>query len=91
MLRRMRIAAGIVIALGFLAALVAVTLQETGVSCEACVDFNGRSQCSRASGPDREHAIAQARSTACALMTSGVTEVMGCNRTPSRLERCEGD
>ena len=84
----MRVAAGLAIAALFFAALVYVTLQETGVSCEACVDFQGRSECSTARGPDREHALAQARSTACALMTSGVTEVMACNRTPSRREEC---
>jgi hypothetical protein len=45
---------------------------------EVCVAFKGRSDCRTASADTQEHALRSAQSNACALMVSGVTEVMQC-------------
>ena len=72
----------------FLATLIYVTMAETGTECEVCVDFAGRNACSIARGGDRDQAIQQALSSACAVITSGVTEVVKCTATVPSSARC---
>jgi hypothetical protein len=45
---------------------------------EVCVAFKGRKDCRTASADTQEHALRSAQSNACALLVSGVTEVMQC-------------
>ena len=85
----MRVAGGILCALIFLGAMYWVTLTETAVECTACVSYNGRNECTTAKAGDRAGALAQAVSSACAQLSSGVTQVMECNRTPPASTRCE--
>ncbi len=73
----------------FLAALLYVTMAETGTECEVCVDFEGRNACSSARGGDRDLAIQQALASACAVITSGVTETVKCGRTLPTSTRCK--
>jgi len=87
----MRVAIGILLALVFLAALVVTTLRETAVACEVCVDFGGRSACRRSSAADRDQALQMAQSTACAVLSGGVTQGLQCQRTPPRSASCGGD
>ena len=85
----MRTAIGVALALLFLAALVLATLRETAITCEACIDFNGRSACRRSSAADRDEALRMAQSTACAELAGGVTQGMACQRTPPRTAQCD--
>ena len=84
----MRTAVGVVLALGFVAALVFATLRETAVACEVCVEFEGRAACRTSSGSGEREAIQMAQSTACAELASGVTQGMSCQRTPPRSTQC---
>lgn len=77
--------------LAFFAALVLATLRESRVECEVCVRFGGGEACRRASAGDRDQALAMARSTACAVLASGVTRGMQCNRVEPHSLRCDGD
>jgi hypothetical protein len=45
---------------------------------EVCVAYKGRNDCRTASADTEEHALRSAQSNACALLVSGVTEVMQC-------------
>lgn len=72
-----------------MAGLVWATLEQSGVSCEVCVDYQGRSACRRASGPDRESALRTAQMAACAVLSDGVTRGLECDRTPPRSAVCE--
>ena len=83
---RAGIAIAAVILLG--AALYFATLQASQVTCEVCVDFEGRSLCRTGSGADRDTAIYGGRMAACAVLSSGVTAGMQCDRAPARV-RCE--
>ncbi len=83
-----RVIVGVVLGVAFLAALVLTTLRETRVECEVCLDFGGRSECRTASGGDAEQAQMQALTTACAVLASGVTRGLECQRTPPRSVRC---
>lgn len=82
----MRIAGGILCAVLFFAALFYVTRSESAVECTVCIRFRGNENCATVSGPDEQQARMQATSTACAPLSSGVTEGMECSRTaPSRV------
>jgi hypothetical protein len=78
---------GLLLGALFLAALLYATLRETGVRCEACLDFGGARACRAVSAANREQALAQAVATACAVLARGVTEAFACQRTaPSSLD-----
>lgn len=84
----MRVIVGFGLAAAFLAALVLATLRETRVECEVCLDYAGRGECRTASGSDAEQARQQALTTVCAVLASGVTRGLECQRTPPRSVRC---
>jgi hypothetical protein len=83
-----RVWVGVALALGFVAALVFTTVRETRVECEVCIAFGGRTECGSASAGSAEEARQQAMNTACAVLTSGVTRGLECQRTPPRSVRC---
>jgi hypothetical protein len=68
----------------FTAFLVAGSLSQSKVRVEACVEFRGRTECRTASGPSEEQAQRTAVQTACAVLASGMTDSMDCDRTPPK-------
>jgi hypothetical protein len=84
-----RTLAGLLLAAAFLAALFYATARETGVRCEACVDFGGARACRTVSGADREQARDQAVATACAVLARGVTQAFACQRTAPSSFHCD--
>lgn len=85
----MRLVLGIAVGLAFMAAMIMATLRETGVHCDVCVDFQGRSACGNSTAADRDYAVAMATANACALLSAGVTDGIRCDKTPPRSIRCE--
>jgi len=73
---------GVAIAVAAVFLLYRATLAGAGVSCEACVRFEGREACKSAAGPDRLGAERAAVMTACALVSSGVTDTIACQGIP---------
>jgi len=67
-----------------------VTTAETSVECVVCIRYHGKEKCATVSGPDEQQATMQATSTACAPLSSGVTDGMKCTRTPPQSVRCSG-
>jgi len=66
------------------AALVRSTMNLAQYRVEVCMDYNGRSSCRTAAGSTEEFALRSATGNACALIASGVTDSMGCERTTPR-------
>jgi hypothetical protein len=57
------------------------------VECEVCVNFDGRQSCRTASAALRDEALRAAIDNACALLTSGMTNSIRCQRSePARAE-----
>jgi hypothetical protein len=84
--RRGRTLLAALLAALFVGALLYATVRETGVRCEACVDFAGARACRAVSAADRDQATEQAVATACAVLARGVTQGFACQRTvPSSL------
>ena len=83
-----RIIVGVLLAGAFVAALITVTLQQSGVECEVCLTFNGRSMCETAAAPDRSDAQMQATSSICSQLSGGVTQGIQCSNTRPTSVRC---
>jgi hypothetical protein len=52
--------------------------------CEVCVTFNGRTNCGNSAATTREQAERAATDLACNGLTSGMTELMQCQNSPTR-------
>lgn len=77
---------------GVLIILIAIvvysSLQIGGVRCEVCIQFQGREVCRSVDGTTEAEALSAATTNACALLTSGVTNTLACERTPPKLAVC---
>jgi 2-C-methyl-D-erythritol 4-phosphate cytidylyltransferase len=74
----------VVIGVAFVVAVVAYlaysSMHIAKYRVEVCVVFHGANQCRTASADTQEHALRSAQSNACALLVSGVTDTMQCER-----------
>ena len=85
--KRGLVGAGLVLALGYMIYLT--TNVSGGVSCEVCVEFRGNTECRKATGKDREEAEQAAASTACGLLSGGVTDGIACRNTVPKSVSCQ--
>ena len=83
-----RVFAGVMLGAAFIAAMFFATQRESAVQCELCMEFGGRTACRTASAVDRDAAVRGAITTACAVLSSGVTQGLECDRTPPRSLSC---
>jgi hypothetical protein len=83
-----RVFAGVMLGAAFIAAMFFATQRESAVQCELCMEFGGRTACRTASAADRDAAVRGAITTACAVLSSGVTQGLECDRTPPRTLSC---
>jgi hypothetical protein len=60
----------------------------SGVRCEVCMEFDGHRACRTVDGATEDETLAAARTNSCALLASGVTDTMACERTPPAHARC---
>jgi len=59
-----------------------------GVRCEVCIAFDGARACRSVDGATEAEARMAAKTNACALLASGVTKTMACERTTPASEEC---
>ena len=78
----------ILFSLAVLATLVYSTLDLQQYSCEVCLTYQGRENCSIASGTSEEEATRTATDVACAPISNGMTESIQCSNTPPNSVRC---
>lgn len=78
----------LVIAIGFAGLLLYSTLSAQQVECEACVTFNGQTNCAVASGVDEAEALKTAVNTACGTIATGMAESIRCAGMPPERPRC---
>jgi hypothetical protein len=78
----------LVVLLGVGAFVVYSSFTWSGVRCEVCMEFEGRRACRTVDGAGEEETVAAARTNSCALLTSGVTGTMACERTPPARAQC---
>lgn len=85
----MRTLVGILVGVAFVAAMVFISLDETAVRCEVCLQFNGASACRAGSGSDAASAVQIAVSTACAELAHSRTQNIQCQATRPSSRTCE--
>ena len=61
-------------------ALIRSTMNLAKYRVEVCMSYQGRSECRTAAGSTEEFALRTATTNACALISSGVTDSMACER-----------
>ena len=59
------------------------------VTCEVCITYNEETVCRTGKGRSKEDAIDVAARSACAMLSSGMTESMRCERTPPSSQSCD--
>jgi hypothetical protein len=57
------------------------SFQVSAVECEVCMTFEGHPLCRSASAATRDEALRSAADNACALLTSGMTNTIRCQRS----------
>jgi hypothetical protein len=67
-------------------AIIWSSLTTPRVECEACITYDGRTNCASAAGPTREEAVQAAADVACATLATGRAGSMACSRSePTRV------
>ena len=56
--------------------------------CEVCMTFGGQDTCRTVTGKTQEEGMRTGIDNACALLSSGVTETLRCQRTTPRKASC---
>ena len=80
------IIAAVVLSIALVALIAYSTMGLSKARVEVCMEFEGRQSCSTTSAETKDQAVRTAIQTACATISSGVTQVMGCQNTnPSRI------
>lgn len=72
----------------FMAFVVYRSFHLTGVRCEVCITYAGRSQCRTVEGQTEDEALKAATDNACAYLASGVTDSIACTHTPPTSRQC---
>jgi hypothetical protein len=75
-------------ALGFVAFVVERSLRIAGYQCTVCMSFAGREMCRTVEAATAMDARSGAINNACALLASGVTDTMACERSGPVREDC---
>jgi hypothetical protein len=76
----------VLVAIG--AIVVGSSLRTGAVRCEVCIEFGGRRACRSVDGATPDDARMAAVTNACALLASGVTDTVACQRTPPQRSEC---
>ena len=71
----------ILFVLAVVGTLVYSSMELRQFTCEVCIEYKGRSNCSVASGTTKEEAVRTATDTACATISGGMTESIQCGNT----------
>ena len=79
------VVAGIAFIAIFIAAMAWSTLGNAQYRCQVCVTFGGQTVCSDGAASSKELAERVAGDTACANLTSGMTNLLQCGNSPRRV------
>jgi hypothetical protein len=64
------------------------SFQVSDFECEVCMTFGGQDTCRTVTGKTEEEGLRTGIDNACALLASGVTETLRCQRTMPRKAGC---
>ena len=79
----------VIIVLGLAILLIVDLTTKTGIECRVCVTFEGRQKCAIARAEEKMAAETEAQSSACSLLTSGVSQAVKCPRVQPDTVVCK--
>lgn len=79
---------GFLVLLAIVAVVLAGSMGTTAHRCEVCMQYNGQTQCRTVEAATLELAREGAVQNACAIISSGVTGTLGCQRSAPLRESC---
>jgi len=80
------VVATIAVLVPIVAFVIYSSFQVSAIECEVCMRFDGREICRSASAARRDEAERSAVDNACAMLASGMTQTMRCQRgEPAKL------
>lgn len=79
----------IAVVLAFVAFLTWSTLEAQKVSCNVCVEYNGKQNCAIASHSSVEEAARSAQNTACGTIAHGMDQSIACQNQPPVKQECQ--
>ena len=74
----------------FIAFLAWSTLSAQKVTCNVCVNYQGKSNCASASHESEAEAVRSAQTTACGPLTRGMNDAIACRRRIPLSQECHG-
>ena len=77
-----------IVGIGFAAFLLYGTLASQKVACSVVMEFEGRRDSATASAASEQAAEEQARTTACATISSGMNDRIACGARPPVRRDC---
>ena len=81
---------GAVFVLGLAALMFYASASLSQHTCEICIAYQGREACRKADGSTLDEARRTATDLACAVLASGMTESLQCQRTEPLSLTCDG-
>jgi hypothetical protein len=84
----MRVVVGVLIGVVFVVAVIIGAREQLRTRCEVCLEYRTNRTCETARAANRDLAIMQATTAACAKLSGGVTEGIRCNSTPPISTTC---
>jgi hypothetical protein len=85
--KKILIAAAVTLFLVFMGVTTKMMLGNRKNRVEVCVENEGRTSCSSASGATREEAVRTATAGACSLVAAGMSATMACEHRPPKSVR----
>lgn len=71
----------LILVAAFITYVVYTSMANVTISCEVCIEYNGRSDCRTAAAPTRTEAIRAAQNTACGIVGRGtMNDAIACGR-----------
>ncbi|MBX3025913.1 hypothetical protein KF840_13480 [bacterium] len=78
----------LVVLLPIAAVVVYSSFQVSDFECEVCITFEGRSTCRTVTGKTEQEGLRTGVDNACAILASGVTDTLRCQRTLPTKATC---
>lgn len=80
---------GVGVAVALLAFVTYMAMHANPVTCEVCMEYEGRRACATSSAKDETQARLAAASSACSRITGGVTSTIRCSHIDPVSVSCE--
>ncbi|HSP97572.1 MAG TPA: hypothetical protein VL049_10060 [Candidatus Dormibacteraeota bacterium] len=87
--RRRNTIVTLIVLLPIAAVVIYTSFQVSDFECEVCMAFEGQSTCRTVTGKTEQEGLRTGVDNACAILSSGVTDTLRCQRTLPTKATCK--